>query len=391
VIYDHREEAHGASIKNTGGRKMKRTVVVLVMALGLMWSGFVVKDILAFEVFLKKERVNVGGVQVELVRTASNFIVLFDSSSSMGERYGNTNMTKIEITKQILAERNKELPDLGYNAGLYSYTPKFKLGIRKALVPYYPMKRYNKEAFAKAIESLPTKAGGSTLLQPALRELDPILSGLSGRTAIFIITDGTYSKNLGASPLELAKELARKYNVCFHVISTAKSQVEKQMVKNVASINACSRVIPFDDIRGRAEYLTGALWVVEEKYVDAFETRAKIAAVKLNNILFDFDSSDIRPQFHGELDRLGRFLQGNSEAFVVLAGFTDSTGAEEYNLALSRQRAESAADYLMRNFNIGADRIVTQWYGEAAPVASNATAEGRSMNRRVAPIVAGLD
>jgi len=336
----------------------------------------------------------VGGVQVELVRTASNFIVLFDSSSSMGERYGNTNMTKIEITKQILAERNKELPDLGYNAGLYSFTPKFKISEvfrKKVLVPHYPMQRYDREQFAKAIDKLPDKAGGATYIQPALRELDPILSGLSGRTAIFIITDGTYSKNLGASPLELAKELARKYNVCFHVISTAKSQVEKQMVKNVASINACSRVIPFDDIRGRAEYLTGALWVVEEKYVDAFETRAKIAAVKLNNIQFEFDSSDIRPQFYRELDRLGNFLQGNPDAFVVLVGFTDSTGAEEYNLALSRQRAESAADYLMRNFNIGADRIVTQWYGEAAPVASNDTAEGRSMNRRVAPIVAGLD
>lgn len=368
---------------------MKRKTVKLV--LGIMLVGFLATNALAFEVFVKKEKVNVGGVQVELVRTANNFIVLFDSSSSMGERYGNTNMTKIEITKKILAERNKELPDLGYNAGLYSYTPKFELGIRKALVPYYPMKRYNQEEFAKAIDSLPTKAGGSTLLQPALRELDPILSGLSGRTAIFVITDGTYSKNLGATPVELAKELASKYNVCFHVISTAKSQVEKQMAKNVAAINACSRVIPFDDIRGRAEYLTGALWVVEEKYVDALETREKIAAVKLNNVLFEFDSSDVGPQFHGELDRLGNFLQGNADAFVVLVGFTDSTGEEEYNLALSRRRAESVGDYLMRTFNIGSDRIVTQWYGETAPVASNATAEGRSMNRRVAAIVAGLD
>ena len=368
---------------------MNRKAVTLV--LGIMLVGFLATNALAFKVFVKKERVNVGGVRVELVRIASNFIVLFDSSRSMGERFGNTNMTKIEMTKKMLAERNKELPDLGYNAGLYSYTPKFKFGIKKALVPYYPMKRYNKEAFAKASDSLPTKAGGSTLLQPALRELEPILSGLSGRTAIFIFTDGTYSKNLGATPLELARQLERKYDVCFHVISTAKSQVEKQMVKNVASINACSRVIPFDDIRGRAEYLTGALWVVKEEYVDAFETRAKIAAVKLNNILFDFDSSDVRPQFHGELDRLGNFLQGNSEAFVVLVGFTDSTGAEEYNLGLSRQRAESAADYLMRNFNIGAERIVTQWYGEAAPVASNDTAEGRGMNRRVAAIVSGLD
>ena len=70
-------------------------------------------------------------------------------------------------------------------------------------------------------------------------------------------------------------------------------------------------------------------------------------------------------------------------SYAVLAGFTDSVGSEEYNLGLSRRRAESAAAYLMNNANVAEDRIVMQWFGKLNPIAGNDTAEGRSMNRRV--------
>ncbi len=370
---------------------MKRKTAVLVMALGMMLVAFLARNALALEVFVERETVEVGGVRVELVRTANNFIVMFDSSSSMGEQFGAMNMTKIEAAKQLLQDRNKRLPNLGYNAGLYSFSPKFSLGKMKALEPYYPMNRYNREEFGKAIDNLPDKASGATLLQPALRELDPILKGLPGRTAIFVFTDGTYSRDLGPVPVELAKNLAKKYNVCFYVISTAKGAAEKEIVQRVASINECSRVIPFEDLWGKPEYVSGALWVLDERFVPAFITREKVVAVKLNNILFDFDKTEINSEHYGELNRLGTFLQGNPDAYVVFVGFTDNVGTEEYNLGLSRRRAESTASYLMSNFNIDDDRIGLLWYGKAAPVANNATAEGRRLNRRVAAIVAGLD
>ena len=59
-------------------------------------------------------------------------------------------------------------------------------------------------------------------------------------------------------------------------------------------------------------------------------------------------------------------------------------------MGLSLRRAESVANYLMDNFNIGSDRIVVNYYGVANPAASNGTSEGRAMNRRVEIAVGGL-
>ena len=69
----------------------------------------------------------------------------------------------------------------------------------------------------------------------------------------------------------------------------------------------------------------------------------------------------------------------------------DPIGSSEYNLKLSRRRAESVRAYLTAQFRmIAQDRMVTLWYGDLAPVASNDTEEGRSKNRRVVGVVVGL-
>ena len=145
-----------------------------------------------------------------LIRTADNFIVLYDASGSMGDDY-KEGIKKIDAEIQILIQQNAVLPDLGYNAGLYLFTP-FK--------PYYEMQPYNKVEFKKAIDRLPsTKTAGGFVGQPTplaegIKNLDPILAKLSGKTAIFIFSDGTYQ--LGGQklrPLDMARNLVEKYNV----------------------------------------------------------------------------------------------------------------------------------------------------------------------------------
>ncbi len=103
----------------------------------------------------------------------------------------------------------------------------------------------------------------------------------------------------------------------------------------------------------------------------------KAVGAKGVNILFDFDSVVIRPEYQGGLDEIGEFMQNNPNSYVVLAGFADSVGDQEYNLGLSRRRAESAAAYLQTNANIDADRIVVEWFGKLNPIADNGTPEGR--------------
>jgi outer membrane protein OmpA-like peptidoglycan-associated protein len=103
----------------------------------------------------------------------------------------------------------------------------------------------------------------------------------------------------------------------------------------------------------------------------------------VDDIAFDINQADIREESRSELDAVGRFLNENTETYVVLAGYTDGTYTREFNLELSRKRALSVQDYLMKNANIDADRFVLTWYGKDNPVADNDTVEGRAKNRRV--------
>ena len=361
---------------------MKKLFVILG-ALGLVFFCFNTYHVMAAEKVMEQDTVTTTTVQTNLVKTADNFIVLFDSSSSMNEPYLNTGMSKLEAAKEILKQQNKTLPDLGYNAGLY-LASNFK--------PVYMLQKYDREKAAAALDQLPEKGSGATLFPVAMSKLRNVLKGLSGRTVVFLFTDGYYKPDPGMKkPSQIAKELSDKHDVCFYVISTAKGDQEKAILKAVSSINECSRVVPFDQVFEKPVYLAGALFVIETKIKEFLTTTYRVADVKINNILFDFNSDQVRPDYDDELNTLGEFLNNNPKTYVVLTGFTDTTGSPEYNLGLSRRRAESVEAYLVDKFNVSIEQIVTQWYGIDDPVASNGSPEGRQQNRRVESIVMGLD
>ena len=353
-------------------------VVLLVFFLSMM-----VGVAFAIEAVVEKEQEPAVIITKEIIKTADNFIVLFDSSSSMKEPFQDTGLTTLDAAKKLLKDRNAILPDLGYNAGLYLFTP-FK--------PIYMMQKYDRDKFASAIDQLPAKASGATLMQQGLLKLDGVLSGLSGRTVVFLFTDGSYSQMPGSrKPVEIARGLADKYNVCFYVISTAKGDLEKDVLTAVASINECSRVVPFDQVYEKPVYLAGALFIIETRVEEFLTTTYRLADIRVDNILFDFNSPQVRSEYNDKLSILGEFLKNNPSTYVVLTGFTDGTGHSEYNLGLARRRAESVEAYLVDKFNVSVGQIVTQWYGKSDPVASNDTSGGRQQNRRVEAIVMGFD
>jgi outer membrane protein OmpA-like peptidoglycan-associated protein/outer membrane protein W len=97
---------------------------------------------------------------------------------------------------------------------------------------------------------------------------------------------------------------------------------------------------------------------------------------------FKFDSAELTSEDMATLDRVAMRL--NELQFVggEVAGYTDSTGDEAYNLDLSKRRAQSALDYLASK-GVAPGRMTAVGFGEANPIADNATAEGRAQNRRV--------
>lgn len=108
--------------------------------------------------------------------------------------------------------------------------------------------------------------------------------------------------------------------------------------------------------------------------------------ITLSNILFDAGKTELKSGADNSLDRIADVLQEYSDHTLMIEGFTDSIGDEEYNENLSRLRAEAVKNALVQR-GISADRINTRGYGELYPIATNNTPTGRQLNRRVEIIV----
>jgi outer membrane protein OmpA-like peptidoglycan-associated protein len=104
--------------------------------------------------------------------------------------------------------------------------------------------------------------------------------------------------------------------------------------------------------------------------------------VNLPDVTFAVDSTTISPQMRTVLDDVAQSMITYPNSLIDVMGHTDSTGSEQYNLDLSRRRAESVAGYLVSR-GVSRARIETIGYGEQYPVSDNSTPEGRAGNRRV--------
>jgi OOP family OmpA-OmpF porin len=108
--------------------------------------------------------------------------------------------------------------------------------------------------------------------------------------------------------------------------------------------------------------------------------------IVLRGVNFDFDETAVRPDSRAILDEAADALRQHPDVDITIAGFTDDVGSEEYNLGLSLRRAQAVFRYLV-NRGVAPERMEVVGYGEANPVASNATESGRAQNRRVELIV----
>lgn len=110
--------------------------------------------------------------------------------------------------------------------------------------------------------------------------------------------------------------------------------------------------------------------------------RAKIGSSFYKNILFEFNKYNILFEHFKDLDDLVAYLKLSGQVKVEIIGHTDNDGTFQKNLLLSQNRAKSVAKYLMDK-GIDKKRIKTKGFGQAKPIASNATAEGKVLNRRI--------
>jgi outer membrane protein OmpA-like peptidoglycan-associated protein len=120
------------------------------------------------------------------------------------------------------------------------------------------------------------------------------------------------------------------------------------------------------------------------------ETRetARGLVINVSDVLFDFDSANLKPGAREKVARIAGILQSHPDLKILVEGHTDSVGSDEYNLRLSERRADSVRAGLVQQ-GVNRDVVGTAGFGESKPVASNGTAAGRQQNRRVEVVVSG--
>ncbi len=133
--------------------------------------------------------------------------------------------------------------------------------------------------------------------------------------------------------------------------------------------------------RGAEAQISGANVVIER------ETPRGTTLTVQNDVLFDFDKSDLRPSAAEALGRVAQIIQQRKPRAVRIIGHTDSIGSDEYNRGLSQRRAQAVQAWLAANGS-GLPPMEVEGRGESEPVAPNTVdgrdnPEGRQQNRRV--------
>ncbi|HSL88653.1 MAG TPA: OmpA family protein [Ignavibacteriaceae bacterium] len=101
-----------------------------------------------------------------------------------------------------------------------------------------------------------------------------------------------------------------------------------------------------------------------------------------SGILFGFDSEILQPQAKENIYKLADILKKYPDSNILIAGHTDSDGAEQYNQSLSERRAKAVSDYTMMQ-GVSSSRLSIVGLGETEPIATNSTESGKQLNRRV--------
>lgn len=314
----------------------------------------------------------VAATEAKMVPKVDNFILFPDQSGSMYMTLQSMGETKMVLAKKLLLDMNQLIPELGYKGSLYMFAPFKELS---------PPAVYEREAMGSALQTIPEDQaifGRLTPMGPGIDQLGPVLGGLSGKTAIIVLSDG--AANLGADPVAMARNLYNQYpEICFHVISFADTEQGKAINQAINQVGGncvfAEGTVLLQDRAALEQFVKDVFYMEEGEAVQE-------EVMVLRGIHFDFDKYNIKPEWEPVLDEAADVLTANPNIRVIIEGHTDAVGTDAYNMRLSERRAGAVYDYLLRK-GIAANRMSTVGYGESQPKAGNDTAEGRAINRRV--------
>ncbi len=307
-----------------------------------------------------------------------NFVLLVDQSGSMHMRLDEGDM-KMAVSKRVLTSINELIPQANHRGANWTSA----LNLFAPVQEVYRTGPYDRAAMAQAVAGIEDDQqifGRMTPMGPGILSLDPILSRMSGATAVILVTDGM--ANMGPDPVGEAQAIYGRYpDVCIHIISVA----DERNTKGREILRAINR------LHNRSILVEGAVLDADRGATEEFvrnvfckpapEVRREEVLV-LRGVQFDFDKYDIKPEFRVVLNQGAETLMARPDINVRIEGHTDGIGTLEYNQRLSERRARAVYDYFVAK-GISPSRLQTVGYGKTRPIADNTTDEGRAINRRV--------
>lgn len=361
-------------------------------------------------------------------RKADNFIIIEDTTNSMNKKVDKTSNSpsRLTISKGLIRCLNNTLPeDFDVKSGMRIFG--FHTS-EKGLV--YGMSQYSKIALEEAVHSI-KGTWGRTDLSDGINDATNDLQQVTGRNAVIIFSDGSKSKEIDPVAAAAAMKDTFGKNVCIYTVHLGDDPDGKMILEQIAYQGRCgfateannlySRPLADCDVvnvgKGMGDFVAS---VFLEKYVPpppppppkpdldsdgdgVLDSRDKCPdtpkGIKVDKdgcpipleekvtitllVEFDFDKDEVKFPYHEDIEKVAALLKAYPKTNAELEGHTDSIGTEEYNMGLSRRRAESVKKYLIEKFDIDGARISTIGYGESMPADTNETEEGRQNNRRV--------
>jgi OmpA-OmpF porin, OOP family len=273
---------------------------------------------------------------------------------------------------------NAEIPELGYQSGVYSFAP-----FETFLAPT----TYSKAKVAAATSAIKTDFdiyGRNTPMGIGLKDLDPVLAKMNGKTAVIIFTDG--DSNYGTDPVAEAKTLFAKYQgkVCFHVVSYADTARGKMVVDEIRALNRCTvsgDPVAMADPAALKKFVREVFYDVAQDAPARSMAPAACETITFGNLNFGFDKYQITKEMEPALEQALTVLKSSACDKFTVEGHTDSVGGVPYNQKLSERRANSVAKWLVAKGFAG--KLSVEGKGKLAPKFDNKTEEGRALNRRV--------
>jgi OOP family OmpA-OmpF porin len=328
------------------------------------------------------------------------FYVILDASSSMDRVCGS--YRKYDLAVNILDRMNQMLPEYNMQSGLRSFGhhPEFS---KKDTLMVYELQPYSTAEFGRTLHEM-KPVGGTSPLQDAFKAAEKDLSGLPGRTALILLSDG---KDMDPSVLPAARQLAGTYGegLCIHTVFLGDDHEGKDLLQAVADITDCGFLTTGSDLidnRNLTRFVhavfldnpavteTGVTDSDRDGVIDKWDECPKTPAGadvgvngcwRVESVFFEFDKARIRPRAAFELDQVAEILEMNPRLRVKFQGHTCDIGTREYNLKLSHRRADAVRQYMIDK-GISPKRLESEGMGFSKPLVPNISEKNRTMNRR---------